>query len=106
MGISLVDQLVKNPPAMQETSVHSLDKQDSLEKGMANCSVFLPGEFHGGAWQATVHRVAKWMTNTYLIDEETEAQQESLLQTCRSNFYKVIHNKPDSLATWERNEVN
>ena len=54
-----MDQLVKNPPAMQETSVQSLDKQDSLEKGMANCSVFLHGEFHGGAWQATVHGVAK-----------------------------------------------
>ena len=73
MGISLVNQLVKNPPAMEETSVQSLDQEDPLEKGMANPSVFLPGEFHGGAWQATVHGVAKWTTNTYLIDEETEA---------------------------------
>ena len=28
-------QLVKNPPAMQETSVRSLGWEDPLEKGMA-----------------------------------------------------------------------
>ena len=32
---SLVDQLVKNPPAMPETWVKSLDLEDALEKGMA-----------------------------------------------------------------------
>ena len=30
---SLVAQLVKNPPAMQETPVRSLDREDPLEKG-------------------------------------------------------------------------
>ena len=30
---SLVARLVKNPPAMQETWVQSLDWEDSLEKG-------------------------------------------------------------------------
>ena len=29
----LVAQLVKNPPAMQETSVGFLDREDPLEKG-------------------------------------------------------------------------
>ena len=28
-------QMVKNPPAMQETQVQSLDQKDPLEKGMA-----------------------------------------------------------------------
>ena len=32
---SLVAQMVKNPPAMQETWVWSLGQEDSLEKGMA-----------------------------------------------------------------------
>ena len=32
---SLVAQLVKNPPAMQETWVQSLDWEDPLEKGKA-----------------------------------------------------------------------
>ena len=48
MRASLVAQLVKNPPAMQETWVPSLDWEDSLEKGMAtHSSILLPGEFHG-----------------------------------------------------------
>ena len=33
-GASLVAQLVKNPPAMQETSVRSLGWEDPLEEGM------------------------------------------------------------------------
>ena len=32
-GASLVAQLVKNPPAMQETSVQFLVREDPLEKG-------------------------------------------------------------------------
>ena len=32
---SLVAQLVKNPPAMQETLVQSLGREDPLEKGTA-----------------------------------------------------------------------
>ena len=38
---SLVAQLVKNPPAMQETWVRSLDWEDALEKGMATHSSIL-----------------------------------------------------------------
>ena len=32
---SLVAQMVKDPPAMQETQVRSLGQEDSLEEGMA-----------------------------------------------------------------------
>ena len=40
-------QKVKNPPAMQESQVQSLDREDPLEKGMDTPTpVFLPGEFH------------------------------------------------------------
>ena len=35
IGASLVAQLVKNPPAMQETPVRLLGQEDSLEKGWA-----------------------------------------------------------------------
>ena len=38
---SLVAQLVKNLPAMQETRVQSLGQEDSLEKGMATHSSVL-----------------------------------------------------------------
>ena len=44
--ISLMAQLVKNPPAMKETWVQSLVWEDPLEKGKAT-PVFWPGEFHG-----------------------------------------------------------
>ena len=41
MRASLVAQIVKNLPAMQETQVQSLDREDSLEKGMATHSSIL-----------------------------------------------------------------
>ena len=44
---SLVSQMVKNPPAMQETWVLSLGWEDPLGEGMAKPTpVFLPGESH------------------------------------------------------------
>ena len=46
-GASLVSQMVKNPPAMQETWVQSLGWEDPLEKGTVTTPVFWPGEFHG-----------------------------------------------------------
>ena len=39
---SLVAQLVKNPPAMQETLVRSLGQEDPLEKGTATHSSIVP----------------------------------------------------------------
>ena len=51
---SLVVQLVKNLPAMQETQVLSLGQENPLEEERATPPVFLPGEFHG---QPTVHRI-------------------------------------------------
>ena len=44
---SVVAQLVKNPPAMQETQVRSLGEEDPLEKGMATHSSILAGESCG-----------------------------------------------------------
>ena len=45
--------VVKNLPAMQETPVGFLGREDLLEKGTATHSwIFWPGEFHGlcGPW--------------------------------------------------------
>ena len=47
MLASLVAQLVKNPPAMWETSVRSLSWEDPLEKWKLPTAVFWPREFHG-----------------------------------------------------------
>ena len=38
---------VKNLPAMQETWVQTLGREDFLEKGMATHTSFLPLESHG-----------------------------------------------------------
>ena len=58
---SWVAQMVKNLLAMRETWVKSLSWEDLLEEGMATHSSILvwriPMDL--GAWQATVHEVAK-----------------------------------------------
>ena len=48
---SLVAQIVKNPPAMQETWVQSLGWEDPLEKGMAtHSSILADDSMDRGAW--------------------------------------------------------
>ena len=61
---SLVAQMVKNLPTLQETGVRSLGQEDSLEKGMATHSsiLFLQNSMDRGAWWATVHGVTKSWT--------------------------------------------
>ena len=50
-------------PAMQEMRVRPLAQEDPWWRGRQPTPVFLPGKFHGrGAWQATVHVVAKRQT--------------------------------------------
>ena len=58
---SLVAQMVKNPPAMQETWVQSLGWEDPLEEGMATHSSNLAWRLpmDRGAWRATVHGVVE-----------------------------------------------
>ena len=60
--VSLVAQLVKNPPVMQETWVQSLGWEDALEKGKATHSSILENSMDRGSWQGTVHGVAKSQT--------------------------------------------
>ena len=60
----LVTQTVKNPPAMWETWVRSLDCEDPLEEDMATHSSVLAWRIpmDREAWWATVHGVAKIQT--------------------------------------------
>ena len=48
-------QIVKNPPAMQETPVQSLGLEDPLEKGMATHSSIL-------AWEIPRTEEPGWVT--------------------------------------------
>ena len=57
---SLVAQMVKNLPAMQETLVWSLGWEDPLEEDMAT---HLPMD--RGAWRAKDHGVAKSWTHNW-----------------------------------------
>ena len=58
---SLVAQLVKNPPAMQETRVRSLGWENPPEEDMATHSSVpdwrIPMD--RGVWRATVHGIAE-----------------------------------------------
>ena len=71
-GASLIAQLVKNPPAMQEIPVWFLGREDPLEKGKATKSSILawripwseePGGLQSmGSWRVGYY----WATNTHL----------------------------------------
>ena len=54
---SLVAQMVKNPPVMQETWIRSLGWEDPLEEGMSTYSRILAWRIpmERGTWQAIVH---------------------------------------------------
>ena len=54
---SLVAQLVKNPPAMQETWVQSLDSEDPLEKGKATHSSIVAWRM---AWTVQTMESQRW----------------------------------------------
>ena len=47
LGASLVAQMIKKMPAMQEIWVWSLGQEDALEKEWLPALVFFSGEFHG-----------------------------------------------------------
>ena len=69
---SLVVQLVKNLPAMQETWVQSLGQEDPLEKGVANPVPYscLENSMDRGTWRATICGVTRswtWLTLSLFI---------------------------------------
>ena len=57
----MVDQMVKNLPAVRETWVRTLGWEDPLEEGMATHSNILAWRIpmDREAWQATVYGVAE-----------------------------------------------
>ena len=74
----LVAQMVKNPPAIQDTWVPFLGWKDTLEEGMASHSSILVWRIpvDRGAWQTTAHGVAKsriqleWQSTFYQTFKE------------------------------------
>ena len=70
-GASLVAQMVKNPPAMEGTQVHSSGQEDPLEKRMATHSSILPWcipwtkEPDGLQFMGLQRVKHNWLTNTH-----------------------------------------
>ena len=73
MESSLVAQLVKNLPIMQETLVRFLGQEDPLEEIMATHSSILAWRIpmDRGASRATVHRIAKSWTRLKQLSMHT-----------------------------------
>ena len=90
----LVVQMVKNPPAMQETWVWSLGWDDPLEEGMATHSSILAWRISmdRGAWRAAVHGVTK--SQAWLSD-----QAHNTLSTRRPKFLALFPAWPRALSS-------
>ena len=102
---SLVAQLVKNLPAMQETCVWSWSWADPLEKGMATQLQYsCLGNLQGRSWRAAVHGITKsrtWLsdsTHTYLYNSANDIFLILLPQTyfrsCKNMNYPNKQSSP------------
>ena len=84
--------MVKNLPAMPETRVQSLGREDPLEKEMATHPIFLPGELHGqgslAGYSPGSCRVGHdWATNTFTLKKLTNYSPFGLFtQSCLTLF--------------------
>ena len=78
-GVSLVVQLVKNPPAMRENWVWFLHLEDPLEKGKATQFSGLENSMDREARQSTVHVVTKSWTWLSGFSEKSMAPHSSTL---------------------------
>ena len=86
-GASLVAQMVKNPPAMQEIWVRSLGQEISPGEGNGNPLQYscLENSMDRGAWQAIVHGVARVRHDLATKDRERYSSQKSF---CLYTFCK------------------
>ena len=83
-GVSLVAQLVKNPPAMQETWVRSLGWEDPLGKGMATHSSILDWRIPGS------QRVRRdWVAFTFTFNHLTDLHQHHAIKASRNGDWAI-----------------
>ena len=98
---SLVAQMVKNLPTMQEAQVWFLGGEDPLEKWMPPTPVFLPGEFHGqrslvgySPWGHKEPEMTKWLTHwiekCYQWHEIGQIQIKSLFQLIVLHYWLFL----------------
>ena len=99
---SLVAQLVKNPPAMQETWVQSLGWDDPWRRESLPTPIFLPGEFHG-LQSMGLQRVGQdWATFTFFCSYQasTHLRSSSTLEYELSRLIWEIHGTEESIWIW------
>ena len=113
---SLVAQMVKNLPTMQETQVWSLGQKDSLGKGMATHSSILaweipwtgePGRLQSIGSQSVGH---DWVTNTHthirwIFIGRTEAEAEAPILCPPDAKSRLIGKDPDAGKDWRQEET-
>ena len=94
-GASLVAQVVKNMPAMQETQINPWRSPGDRNGNPLQCSC-LENPMNRGAWWATVHRVAKsqtWLSNKHWQRHYGDLQLHFL---CESLFPALSGGIPSS----------
>ena len=99
---SMVAQLVKNLPAMQETWVRSPGWEDPLEEGMATLFSILAWRIpmDRGAWRTTVHGVTKnWTQLKQLSLTRLSDERQGGLACCDSWGHKESLSRVQLCAT-------
>ena len=90
--------MVKNLPAMQETWVQSLVREDPLEKEMAIQSAFLPGESHG---QRSLAGYSPWgLKKLDTTEQLIHTCFMDLIYLCISFTFRKIFNKKIKKKTY------
>ena len=99
---SLVVQLGKNLPAMQETWPTSLGWEDPLEEGLATHSSLLAWRIpmDRGAWQATIHGLSK--SETRLSDQAQHIQTDTCLHLMTALFLEQTKHLARNKYAFER----
>ena len=86
---------IKNPPAIQETSVTSLGQGRSLGEGNATHPGFLPGEsYEQKTWLATIHGLQELDMTQWLKHHYCEWLFKPLAHFNQTFFFLLIHRAP------------
>ena len=98
--------MVKNLPAMWETQIQSQGQEDTLEKGMATHSVFLPGEY----W-----RIKSWKSSIPCLELKYRPLQKDLAKRNLNVWNKrtlqeilslwKIHWNPSNLSNYKQTAI-
>ena len=98
--------MVKNPPAVQETQVRSLDLEDPLEKGMATHSSILAWripwtEEPGGLQSRGLQRVRHdWATNIFTLLTKVCIVKALVFPVVMYRHWELDHKESWALKNW------